>query len=633
MRRRILGTAGHIDHGKTALIGALTGVDTDRLREEKERGITIDLGFAPLPLPDGTRLGVVDVPGHEGFVRNMVAGATGVDLVLLVVAADEGVMPQTREHLAIVDLLGVERMVVALTKADLVEDEWLELVREEVRETLAPTPFRDAPLVATSVEDGRGLDELRTALENATAPDGVEAAAVGDLVRLPIDRVFTVRGTGTVVTGTLWSGRLREGDQVRILPAGLEPRVRGVQVHGEDVPEAFAGERTAVALAGPGIKKDALSRGDTLVSDEEWRPSSMLTVRLRVLADPGWSIERGQRVRVHLGTAEVMARCAPLEDEVLLPGREGWVQLRLESPVVARARDHLVVRAYSPVTTIAGGRVAEPFPPRRTRLSDEERGAVSAVLDGGPEEAVEGVLRLAGWSGVSAALLPVACGRAPSAISGVLSERPGGSRLLDPARAVVARERLLEAVDAWHESEPLRPGIPLERLRTAVPAPVPDEVVEAWIAELEAEGEVRVEENVAFRPGFHITLSREQEGVRERIRAVYLDAGLQPPRVDELPDAVADRPDLWPILKLLESDGDLVRLEEDLWVAGAELSGAARRTVELLGGREGLGPADFRPVLGVTRKHLLPILGHFDRIGITVRGGEGRRVAGELPAA
>ncbi|RMH14954.1 MAG: selenocysteine-specific translation elongation factor, partial [Gemmatimonadetes bacterium] len=307
-RRLILGTAGHIDHGKTALVRALTGVDTDRLREEKERGITIELGFAELRASDALTFGVVDVPGHEGFVRTMVAGAAGVDVVLLVVAADEGVMPQTREHLAIVQLLGARRLVVALTKTDLVEEDWLELVREDVREALADTPFGDAPLVPVSARTGEGLDDLRHTL--ARVGEAVPDRSAADLARLPVDRVFTVQGTGTVVTGTLWSGRLEVGDQARLLPTGRAVRIRALQVHGGERNEARAGERTAVALTGPGLERADVLRGQTLVTSDAWTASHMLTVHLRVLPDTGWQVRHNQRVRVHLGTAEVMARVA-----------------------------------------------------------------------------------------------------------------------------------------------------------------------------------------------------------------------------------------------------------------------------------------------------------------------------------
>ena len=364
-RTAILGTAGHIDHGKTALVGALTGVDTDRLKEEKERGITIDLGFAELR-GEGVRLGVVDVPGHEGFVRNMLAGATGMDLALLVVAADEGVMPQTREHLAILALLRVSRLVVALTKVDLADDEWLELVEDDVRDTVSAAGFDDVAFFRVSAKSGEGVETLRDHLLEA-AREQPEAAV--DVLALPVDRVFTVRGTGTVVTGTLVSGAVAVGDRVRLLPSDRAARVRGVQVHGDEVERAVAGSRVAVALTGDGIERDDVRRGDVVVSAPEWDDAAMLTVEMRVLPDTGWSLAHNQRVRVHLGTAEVMARCVLFSRDELHGGAIGWGQLRLETPVAVRVGATGVLRSYSPVTTIAGIRVVEAPAPKRGRAT------------------------------------------------------------------------------------------------------------------------------------------------------------------------------------------------------------------------------------------------------------------------
>ncbi len=337
-KRLILGTAGHIDHGKTALVKSLTGVDTDRLREEKVRGITIDLGFAELEAREGLHLGVVDVPGHEGFIRNMLAGATGMDLVLLVIASDEGMMPQTREHLDIVRLLGITEMVVALTKTDLVEEEWLTLVEEEVREVLEESPFSGAPMVRTSTVTGRGIDELVGQLMNVA--QRVRERSNDDVTRLPIDRAFTVRGTGTVVTGTLWSGKLSLGENVTLQPAGITGRVRGLQVHGIPVERAGAGERTAVAITGTDVDLGNVERGQVMVAEKEWTATSMLTVLLNVLDDTGWIVKHGQRVRVHLGTTEVMARVITLEGHEILPAvwvgpKFGWRDLSWHAPVIA----------------------------------------------------------------------------------------------------------------------------------------------------------------------------------------------------------------------------------------------------------------------------------------------------------
>ena len=404
MRRLILGTAGHIDHGKTALVKALTGVDTDRLKEEKERGITIDMGFAEYKPGKDILFGVVDVPGHEGFIRNMLAGATGMDLVLLVVAADEGVMPQTREHLSIVQLLGVPRLAVAVTKSDLVDPDWLDLVQEEIQELLQDTPYSGAPVLPVSSLTGEGLDELSEAL----ATLGMEAEEKGaeDVVRLPIDRVFTIRGAGTVVTGTLWTGTVQEGARVLVLPGGREARVRSLQLHAQEVREARAGARVAVGLSGSRVGHQDLFRGQTVVDGSGWAVSWMLTCRVSLLADTGWELEQGQRVRVHLGTAEVLARVALFQKDRLMGGEEGWAQFRLEKPILARVRDHIVFRSYSPVTTLGGGRVVEVLPRKRRSLAPGENRLLKARLGESSEDALSALLEMAEWTGVPTPSLP-----------------------------------------------------------------------------------------------------------------------------------------------------------------------------------------------------------------------------------
>ena len=629
MKRLILGTAGHIDHGKTTLVHALTGVDTDRLKEEKARGITIELGFAELVLPEA-RLGVVDVPGHEAFVRAMVAGAAGMDLVLLVVASDEGVMPQTREHLAIVELLGVRQLVVALTKCDLVDEEWLELVRSEVEDLLEPTPYRGALSVPTSAPAGLGLDELKEAL--ALAAEAVQKSTGEDLVRLPLDRVFTIQGTGTVATGTLWSGTLCKGDRVRILPDDLEARVRGVQVHGREVEKATAGDRTAISLTGEGADRTAVGRGATLVSDPAWSPTWMLTARVRMLADTAWSLEHNQRVRVHVGTAEVMARCALLEAETIRAGGAGWVQLRLEEPVVARAHDRLVLRAYSPVATIGGGLIAEATPPKRNRIDDTVRAGLESLLEGDARSRVRALLDLAGWHGAEVAKLPVSTGLALDELAPTLDEletrgdpRTGG-RLFSPQIVAQADDRIVAAVTAAHATDPLRPAVSLAAVRTALPAWAATGLADATIARLcdrkvleAADGGVRL-------PGHVVTLTRDQEAAANEVRALLAAAGLAPPFVDEFPASLKGRGDLWSLLKFLEGEGVVSPVADGYYVSTTELEKGIAAVREMLGGQTGLGPSAFRDALPVTRKHLIPLLNHLDGLGITMRSDEGRSV-------
>lgn len=625
-RRLVLGTAGHIDHGKTELVRALTGTETDRLPEEQERGITIDLGFARLG-GGAVDLAIVDVPGHEAFVRNMLAGATGMDVVLIVVAADEGVMPQTREHVAIAELLGVQAAVVALTKADLVEADWLELVREDVRTFLSATAYADAPLVTTSARTGEGIEALkRTLLADA------EAAAprpVDDLFRLPVDRVFSVKGTGTVVTGTVWSGTLTDGAEARLLPAGPTVRVRGLQRHNQPVPSIEAGQRAALALAG--VDREAVRRGDTVVDEPGWASSSMLTVRATVIPGTTWRIQHRQRVRVHLGTAEVMARAVLLDGDALEPGQDGWAQLRLEAPLVARTGDRLVVRSYSPVTTIAGGIVAEPAPPKRRRLDPELGDVLDRRMTGPASDAVVARVRQAGDRGVPHDRLPLEVAvSAPVAYAAAEESdriRNVGPLYVDAEILDGLSRFLVRTVKAYHEAEPLRPGMDREAVRGSAPGSPDPRVVDHALDAL-AEGGTLVGRGggtVALAT-FRVRLSESQQKVRDRIVAAYRDAGLAAPSADESNTgdaALRDR-----LVDLLVADGTLVPVGPDMLVHRDAISDAVARVRRDLAGRRELAPGDFREVLGVSRKYLIPLLEHLDGRGVTIRTRDGREVPG-----
>ena len=653
MRRLILGTAGHIDHGKTALVRALTGVDTDRLPEEKRRGITIDLGFARLPLDDTLELGVVDVPGHEAFVRNMLAGATGFDLALLVVAADEGVMPQTREHLAIVELLGVRAGVVALTKTDLVDDDWLGLVLDDLRAQLATTPFAAAPVVPVSAVTGAGLDQLRAALRSAAA--GVRDRTGDDLFRLPVDRVFTVRGTGTVVTGTVWSGRVRPDDSLTLLPSGVAARARGVQVHGADVAEASAGQRAAVALAG--LERDDVTRGEVLVREGAWRAATVLTVRLRLIPGSEWELAQRQRIRFHLGTAELLGRVQLLGTDRLRPGEHAWGQLVLEAPVVARAGDRFVLRSYSPVTTIGGGTVLEPDAPRRKRLEPADAARLERLL-GSADDALVARAALAGSAGALLARLPVETPHAAAVLQPVLARLEAatppavhriGDRLFTGDVARAAREALLATVDDFHARNPLRAGIErpelrralqersarpgaaerggAPRTRRAVPAATSAVLADALLDALVAGGTLVARGPVVARAGFLPSLTPEQAQARDRLAAAFELAGLAPPALEELPAELRQRKDFWPLLKLLEGDGRLLALGPESYVSARAIEDARGVIRQRLGGQGPLGPADFKALFPLSRKHLIPLLEYFDRAGVTLRRGNERFLA------
>jgi selenocysteine-specific elongation factor len=628
MRSLILGTAGHIDHGKTTLVRALTGVDTDRLVEEKRRGITIDLGFAHLRLAPDLEVGIVDVPGHEAFIRNMLAGATGIDLALIVIAADEGIMPQTREHLAILELLGVRGAVVAITMSDLVDAEWLELVLADIADSLRGTPFATARLIPVSATTGEGLDTLREALRTA-ATSGTTRREL-DLFRLPVDRVFSVHGTGTVITGTIWSGSIAREQNVRLLPSGLTGRVRAIQAHGLDMARVGAGQRAALGVVG--IDRDRIRRGDILVTDPAWEPTTLLTVRLRLLENAPAPLRSRTRIRFHLGTTAVLARVALLEAGELEPGATAWAQLRLEAPVVARAGDRFVIRSYSPVTTIGGGEIAEPLPGRRKRRTAEELGWLEALITGSPVEALAALADAAEWRGVPVARLSIDTRFAPEEIDEALEEPEGkdlvrvGGALFAPMMATTARALILEAVDSYHARHTLRRGIERAELRRTLPAHALPALGDWTIGQLEDEGAIAAEGPHVRRAGFRHTLDPEQKRISELLRQLLEDAGLTPPPLAALPPEIRALSDHRQLLRILEEEGVIVPLTTELYVSRASRDHAIAETRRLLAGRGPLAAADFREAIPVSRKYLIPILEHFDEIGITRRSGDQRIV-------
>lgn len=610
----ILGTAGHVDHGKTALVRALTGVDTDRLAEEKRRGITIDLGFASLPTPGGAVLGVVDVPGHEAFVRNMLAGATGIDLALLVVAADEGVMPQTREHLAILGLLGTRGGVVALTKCDLVDDEWLELVSEDLRAALASTPLENAAVCRTSTVDGRGIDELRQAIFAAAA--AIPGRAADDLFRLPVDRAFSVRGTGTVVTGTVWSGVLARDATVRILPGDLTARVRGIESHGSPRAEAIPGTRTAIALSG--VDVGDLHRGSVLVSDRAWRASHSVLAEVALLRDAPASIGPRTRVRFHLGTVETGARVVSVGG-ALDPGARKQARIVLDDPVVARAGDRFVLRSASPLLTIGGGVVNDPLPLHR-RSRPWRSSAVS------PVQRLPLLLESSSLHGVEVAELPVRAGATPGELPDLLSSdgvRRVGERIFAEAALSSLAGEAMAAVEDHHERFPLEPGAPLQSVRARLG--VDAQAAEAVLGDLQRAGKLELRGAVALRSGWAPILSAEAEAERRRLVETLRTAGPEPPSVGELEQRHGES--TLPLLRLLERDGEVVQVESDRFYAADALSAVVARLRASMDAGRPYTPAELRDALGLSRKFLIPLLEYCDRSGVTDRRGGERFLA------
>jgi selenocysteine-specific elongation factor len=621
LRRFVIGTAGHIDHGKTALVKALTGVDTDRWEEEKRRGITIDLGFAPLPLDDAIQASVVDVPGHEGFVRNMLAGATGIDVALLVIAADEGLMPQTEEHLAIVELLGVRRGIPVITKRDLVDAEWLELVRGEVSTRLAASRVRWEESVATSVVTGEGLAELRDALRRVAA-DLVERPA-DDLFRLPIDRVFAVAGAGTVVTGSTWSGSVRVGDTVQLLPLGREARVRSIEVHGQTAERAVPGRRTALALVG--VDKSDLTRGHVAVTGSGWQATQLIDVAAELLPAARKPLASRTRVRVHLGTAEVLARA--VQTPAIGPGQRGMARLMLETPVVARGGDRFVLRSFSPLTTIGGGVVLDPFAPARTRLRRRR-----LAVEQGPEARL-GVLAVeAGLMGLATDSLAVRLGVTPARVTAVIAE--ARETVLTSAETVVDRQavvaeatRLAEVVRRYHEEHPLDPGMSLQALRAAVGTPAPPSAVTDAVLEFAVKsGTLEVTGSVARQPRWRPALDARASDASEKLARRLADARWQVPTVAELEREFPGFP-VRALLSHFARNGTAEPIDAERYAAKGALADFRVALEAALAELGSATPAELRDRFGLTRKYLIPLLEWADRRGVTRRAGDARVLA------
>ena len=636
MRSVIVGTAGHIDHGKTTLVRALTGVDADRLPEEKRRGITIDLGFAELDLGD-VRVGFVDVPGHERFVKNMLAGAHGIDLVALVIAADEGVMPQTREHFDICRLLGVRAGLVVLTKADAVDEELLELVRLETSELVAGSFLEGAPVVAASARTGQGLEELKEALRNSAlaAPE-----RSGDAVaRLPVDRSFTMRGFGAVATGTLVAGEIKEGEELELLPAGARVRVRGLQVHGAAVREARAGQRTAVNLGG--IETAGVERGMVLAPVGRLRPTQILDARVTVLADAPRPLRTRQRVRVHHGTAEALARVAVLEESgEVAPGSTGLVQLRLESTVVALPGDRFILRTYSPQQTFAGGVVFDAHASKhRGRERVAARAALVAFEEADRAARLAFFVESASERGLRREEAVARTGWRDDVLAAALVEAEGRGSLVEVEGVLVSTEVLrrlqsaaVEETEAHHRREPLSRGLARETLREQVFTHAAPEIFRAALKRAEEEGALVSERELVRAAGHSLDLSPADAALRDQLETVYRDAALEAPTLEEAFERAgrggARREHLRKLLQLLLDAGTLVRVKEDLLFhrealerLASALGDYAARTPERL-----IDVAAFKELSGVSRKYAIPLLEYFDRVRVTRRAGDKRLI-------
>ena len=654
MKHIIVGTAGHIDHGKTALVKALTGIDADRLKEEKQRGITIDIGFADLVIGE-SQFGFVDVPGHERFVKNMLAGAHGLDLVMLVIAADESVMPQTREHFDICRLLHVKSGLIALTKSDLVDEELLELARAEVEDFVAGSFLEGAPIIAVSSRTGAGVEELKQALSDLGA--GVEAKATAAVPRLPIDRAFSIKGFGTVVTGTLIAGELSVGDEVEVLPTGIKTRVRNVQVHGHDTNTALAGQRTAINLQG--VNVDQAERGSLLAPSGRLRATSMVDARLELLPSAPRPLTQRARVRMHHGTAEVMARVVILrrsgfrvpgsglensepgslnpERAFIPPGESEIVQLRLEEPITALPGDRFIVRSYSPQVTIGGGLIIDPLPQKHRIRDGVARKHLEQLEAADLSERLAVFIEMSGAQAMTQIEIAARTGATDEQIAGATAELLAAGRVIEVTRSPLvlislesyrtAANKVTRTLAEHHRREPLSLGLSREEVREQVFGQVRPEIFRAVVARLVDEGEVAAERESLRLAAHRPALTESDDAAKQALEAAFKSSGLQAGTLEETAAAAGVKSELArKLYTLLVAERRVARIGDFVFhVDSIDNLKSRVRALKLTNPR--IDVAVFKEMTGgLSRKYAIPLLEYLDRERITRRVGNEREI-------
>ncbi len=637
MREIVLGTAGHVDHGKTSLIRALTGIETDRLKEEKKRGITIELGFAYLDLPCGHRLGIIDVPGHEKFVKNMVAGVTGMDLVAFIIAADEGIMPQTVEHFEICKLLGVKEGIIVLTKKDMVDEEWLEMVQDEIRDFCEGSFLEEAPIIPVSSTTGEGIEEVRDELDSFVK--SFQFHEVFGPFRLPVDRIFAMKGFGAVVTGTSISGRTNVGEELQFYPTTQIAKIRGIQVHAEAVETVEAGHRTAINLQG--VDTADVKRGMVVATPGSLQPNYMLDCRFLYLGSAGKPLKHRARVRVHLGTAEIIGRISLLDRDVLEPGQEVGVQLLLEEPVAVWPGDNYVIRSYSPVATIGGGTVlGNVSPKKRKRLQDNDRSYnksfYSTMKNGSFEDRVLLLLKESGATGLTFDDLAVRVGLFGKHLKKALTEPlstkkmvmvdSASQRYVNVEIAETTRNDILESLDIYHKNNPLQVGLGKEELRSSMGQKIDQKVFAYCLNELIKKNEVVQEESVVRLAGHEVALKADEEELQREILAWYSEKGLFTATLKETGEQFSDYTDkmVKQVLDLLLREEKLVKISETLYFHKAVIDDLAEKLTAYIKEKGEIDAPGFKELTGLTRKFSIPILEYFDRAKLTVRVGDKR---------
>jgi len=633
VKQIVLGTAGHIDHGKTSFVKAMTGINTDRLKEEQLRGITIELGFAWLDLPNGIRIGIVDVPGHEKFVKNMVAGATGIDLVAMIIAADEGVMPQTKEHMEICQLLGIKFGIVVLTKIDLVDEEWLELVTDDIKKFVRGTFLDDAPVVPVSAATGQGIAEFIDVLSELSPK--ISGRSSSGLFRLPVDRVFSMKGFGTVITGTLISGRVQVGDMIMIYPSGITSKVRGIQVHNESVTEAVAGMRTAINFQG--LEKASVNRGEVVSTPAALIPTFMLDVSLHFLSSNKKPLKNRTRIRFHAGTSEIPGNLILLDREELLPGEDAVVQLRLDTPVAVVKDDRFVIRSVSPVRTIAGGQILNPVPGKHKRFKAEVTEGLESLSELLPEELVSYYVAQSGFKGVSISELKVMTNisekQLDSNLQNLLSKK--NIVLADKENRIYLHQNVLNDLkletnnflDTYHKANPLKAGMPKEELKSKMPAFLNPKYFNLIINQMIKESEILLDEDTVRLKGHKVSLGEDQSQIKIKITKIYENGGLTPPFLKDLIEELKiDSAKAKDVLMLLVNEGVIIKIKEDFYINSEHINKLKNTVVEFLKKNGEMSAPQFKDMTGASRKYLIPLLEYFDSKNVTIRIGDIRKL-------
>ena len=627
MKHIVIGTAGHIDHGKTTLIKALTGRETDTLKEEKERGISINLGFTFFDLPSGRRAGIIDVPGHEKFVKNMLAGVSGVDIVLMVIAADEGVMPQTREHFEILQLLNVKKGIIVLTKADLVDEEWLELVKEEVKEEFKGTFLEKAPIHAVSSRTKMGMDALIKDIDTLTGE--VEAKDLGGHFRLPVDRVFSISGFGTVVTGTVISGMVEEGNWIEVYPSRVKAKVRGIQVHDKSVKIAEAGQRCAINISN--IKTSEVKRGDVISTEGIMEPSLIIDCSIYYLKSAPKPLENRQRVRLYHGTSEILCRVVIIDKEEIKPGEEAFVQLRLEKPLTAQRNDRYVIRNYSPMFTIGGGAIIEPLAHKCKRFDDEYIEELKIKESGSAYSILENTVKNLSSEFPKISDILKALGKNEEELEKKLDILVGeGSiiKLVNSDRPVYIHsgylnkklEVITENLEKYHKENPLRWGISKEEIKNKVFGKgLKQKVYDELLCILEAKHRINIHGNFISLYGYEIVYDEQQKIIKENIIKEFKSNEFSPPKYSDLEAKEKDTKNLKMVFESLLDEGVIIRVSEDCYYTKASYDKCKDMIVKYINENESITVAQLRDLLDTSRKYSMCLIEHFDAIKFTKR--------------